>query len=556
MSHRKWPWIACGIACALFLGMVCLLSAQAIDSVQTQTTPKKKTPLDLVLRSIAVLEWTGPAEKPTSSLLIPVTVYTDDRYMDGGDYLAEPVPLAVENGTQYVLEKSGVPQGDYDLNAAGKLRGNWFGSGTWEPLHAKNPYALVAASDSDRPHFGADSPSDEPPLPKLHRRPSPNAPKTPPPDPNRPIMAYGKPPQKSLADFTQTTPIARHQMIAISDAVTRDVHPLAYAWSDPTKKEAMEQKVQAIAEKILQQALQPKLATDAGIIAQAAASDSDRPHFGASISSGTPDTPPLPVLHRRPSPDAPKTPPPDPNRPIMAYGKPPQKSLADFTQTTLIARHQMIAISDAVTRDVHPLAYAWSDPTKKEAMEQKVQAIAEKILQQALQPKLATDAGIIAQAAASDQPKDTTPHLVRRPKPKPAAQVAKQPTAPANSTPQLVPVDFRCFALAYEKNPSQATPTCVWSGETAPQVTPKHYVTVITQQDIYGAPQLISQAETDATQLATHPSVRLVDAVDAAANHQAELMFEIDEAGSRQFGLYKVNGSKVKLAYVTKKLAF
>lgn len=430
MSHRKWPWIACGIACALFLGMVRLLSAQVIDSVQTQTTPKKKTPLDLVLRSIAVLEWTGPAEKPTSSLLIPVTVYTDDRYMDGGDYLAEPVPLAVENGTQYVLEKSGVPQGDYDLNAAGKLRGNWFGSGTWEPLHAKNPYALVAASDSDRPHFGA------------------------------------------------------------------------------------------------------------------------------SISSGTPDTPPLPVLHRRPSPDAPKTPPPDPNRPIMAYGKPPQKSLADFTQTTLIARHQMIAISDAVTRDVHPLAYAWSDPTKKEAMEQKVQAIAEKILQQALQPKLATDAGIIAQAAASDQPKDTTPHLVRRPKPKPAAQVAKQPTAPANSTPQLVPVDFRCFALAYEKNPSQATPTCVWSGETAPQVTPKHYVTVITQQDIYGAPQLISQAETDATQLATNPSVRLVDAVDAAANHQAELMFEIDEAGSRQFGLYKVNGSKVKLAYVTKKLAF
>ena len=428
LSHAKRPWIAGGVMCVLLVGTGPLALAQITDNLQTQaTTKKKKTPLDLVLRSIAVLEWTGPADKPTTSLLIPVAVYTDDHYMDGGDYLADPVPLSVENGTQYVLEKSGVPQGNYDLNAAGKMRGDWFGSGTWEQLHAKNPYALVAASGSARPHFGADSPSDAPPLPKLHRRPSPDAPTTPPPDPARPIMAYGKPPQKSLADFTQTTPVAHHQMIAISDAATRDVHPLAYAWSDPSHKEAMEQKVQALAEKILQQALQPK---------------------------------------------------------------PP------------------------------------------------------------------TDTSTIEQTAASDQPKDTTPHLVQRPKPKPVVQAGKQTPASAPSTSQLAPVDFRCFALAYKNNPSKATPTCVWSGETAPQVTPKRYVTVITQQDIYGAPQLISQSETDETQLATHPRVQLVDAVDGAANHNAELMIEIDEAGSRQFGLYNVSDSKVKLAYVTKKLPF
>lgn len=415
------------VSAAFFVaGMACVLvppmSAQIYDGTQMQTTtqPKKKTPLDLVLRSIAVLEWTGPAGKPTSSLLIPITVYTDDQYMDGGDYLPQPVPLAVQRGTQYVLEQSGVPQGDYDLNAAGKLRGAWFGSGSWEPLHAKNPYALNA-DDSGRPHFGAQT--DAPPQSKL------------------------------------------------------------------------------------------------------------------------------PTLHRRPSPDAAKVPPPDPNRPVMAYGKPPQpQSLASLSDAPTALRQRMVAVSDAVTRPVHPLAYPWSNPAQKTAMQQKMETLAQAILQQALGPKKIA-------VPPPPAPAPSKPRLVKRPKPQPAAQA----TAPASAMPDvptLATVDFRCFALEYENNPSQATPTCILDAETPADSNPQRYVTVIAQPDIYGAPQMISKAESDATKLDTHPRVQFIDAVDASANHHAELLFQVDEAAQRQFALYQVKDGKVKLVYITAKLPF
>ncbi|HET9087947.1 MAG TPA: hypothetical protein VFN53_10525, partial [Acidobacteriaceae bacterium] len=66
----------------------------------TSATAQKATPqqpLDLMLRSIAVLEWDGPAGKPVNSLLVPVAFYTDDRFMDGDNYLANPVPLPVQS---------------------------------------------------------------------------------------------------------------------------------------------------------------------------------------------------------------------------------------------------------------------------------------------------------------------------------------------------------------------------------------------------------------------------------------------------------------------------
>ena len=41
-----------------------------------------------VLRSIGVLEWTGPEEHPKASRLVPVLVYDNGHMQDGGIYLA------------------------------------------------------------------------------------------------------------------------------------------------------------------------------------------------------------------------------------------------------------------------------------------------------------------------------------------------------------------------------------------------------------------------------------------------------------------------------------
>ena len=410
------------VLCRLLEGfsVACILSAalsaqpllaQEFVVTQSSTATAKKKPLDLVLRSIAVLEWTGPAGKPVASMLIPIAVYTNGQYMDGGAYLAQPVPLAVQQGTQYILEKTGVPQGDYAVDAAEKMRGAWFGSGTWKPLQqsrSKIPAAVV--QDTDRPRFSSSK-------------------------------------------------------------------------------------------------------------------GASKPDTGSTSS----DDAVLPTLHLRPPVNPATTPPPDPDRPLMTYGKPvpagSDRSPADLSAFAAKPHQQMVAISDAAERDAHSLAYQWNSTDQKEAMQQKVEVLAQKFLQPSVQPK-------------------------------PAAAREPEQKSPAPETLSLSNIDFRCFALTYEKKASEEIPTCVFSAETPGKDSPMRFITVIAQPDIYGVPQAISHGETDASQLTTRPRVRLVDAVNATGGQNGELLFEIDGQSQRRFALYTVSDGHVALVYVTRKLPF
>ena len=60
-----------------------------------------------VLRSVAVLEWTGEEGKPTASRLVPVAVFDGAQLNDGTIYLNRPEPLALAGGTEYELQKAG-----------------------------------------------------------------------------------------------------------------------------------------------------------------------------------------------------------------------------------------------------------------------------------------------------------------------------------------------------------------------------------------------------------------------------------------------------------------
>ena len=65
---------------------------------------KEKGP---TVRAIAVLEWTGDMGKPSASRIIPISVFDGEQYQPGGLYLAKPEPLALEPGTEYVLQDAG-----------------------------------------------------------------------------------------------------------------------------------------------------------------------------------------------------------------------------------------------------------------------------------------------------------------------------------------------------------------------------------------------------------------------------------------------------------------
>ncbi len=335
------------------LGFAALLFAVALAPAHAQypghIDTKKKT--GQTLRSIAVLEWTGQPGAPSASRIIPVTVYDGEAYQPGGLYLARPAPLAVETGTEYVLEQNGIAKGLFDVNTAQNLQGYWFGYGSWKklapppPPHklqpAKNMPRLQSDRDSDRPQFvrrnndtassgsgsgssspaqspsgqsGSSAPDNPPPTdpdrPTLRRRSDStnstnSAPSSPAgnstsseletpiggTDPDRPHLTRGAQ-NPTDNDFTPTklsgTPSDLEQMVAVSDASDHDPRSFTYFWADPGDAAKM-------------QAQMETLAQQATAAPQAPAKPAVKPH--SATPSGhparahkTPPPPPLPTL--------------------------------------------------------------------------------------------------------------------------------------------------------------------------------------------------------------------------------------------------------------------
>ncbi len=241
------------------------------------------------VRAIAVLEWTGETGKPSASRIIPISVFDGEQYQPGGLYLARPEPLALEPGTEYVLQDAGIARGLFDVNSARDVDGYWFGYGAWRPMAAppkkakpkqgKNMPQVVGGDAGDgHPHLvrkdgsgsqgssgstgssspssstpaSSNSPAGDPDRPTLRRRSdssdsTPSAPSasggdSPAPetaiagaDPDRPHMVHGQ--QSMTDDFKPAeltgVPSGLEQMIAVSDASDREAHPFVYLWADP-----------------------------------------------------------------------------------------------------------------------------------------------------------------------------------------------------------------------------------------------------------------------------------------------------------------------------------
>jgi hypothetical protein len=285
-----------------------------------------------VLRSIAVLEWTGDPGKPKASRLIPVSVFEDGAYQDGGLYLARPQPLALENGTEYQLLRSGLPQGIYDVATSERRSGDWFGYGDWKPLPPPEAFHHLQPSKIDpevvdgggdrRPHFrkaapdtgapgsgaGAQPPAD-PDRPTLHKQRPPSG--TPantndPPsagsgdletatgggDPDRPRLTRGAHIENAASmGHLEDTPPNLEQMVAVSDAVTRPPHSFAYSWATPDDAAKMQAQLNDIALQAVTKAIAAQKTTPPK--KQAAASQATATAHHTSVARKKPATPPF-----------------------------------------------------------------------------------------------------------------------------------------------------------------------------------------------------------------------------------------------------------------------
>uniref|UniRef100_E6PX22 Uncharacterized protein n=1 Tax=mine drainage metagenome TaxID=410659 RepID=E6PX22_9ZZZZ len=224
---------------------------------------------------------------------------------------------------------------------------------------------------------------------------------------------------------------------------------------------------------------------------------------------------------------------PDPDRPRLKRGKPANfGSQSAKLEGAPPKMQQLIAVSDETPRMQHPWVYSWANPFDKAKMQRSLEASARDAL--GLNAPLAKPAKSGSRKAATPPPTPLEP--VR-----------------------LGDEDFRSFELEYG-----APPTMVFSASTPPpdlraqivngqpiKPEPQKFVTLIAQPDLYGNPIVLRKSVTDAAHLDETPRMKLVDAVDAMGDNRAELLFELEGDGQRQFALYRIFGGQAERLFTT-----
>jgi hypothetical protein len=91
--------------------------------------------------------------------LIPIAIMVNGRFYDAGAYKAAPVPMALEQGTVYEAQRTGVSQGLFTVNLVGQTQNTWIAEGSWLPAGAKP--ARTAQKAETKPNMGDEN--DAPP---------------------------------------------------------------------------------------------------------------------------------------------------------------------------------------------------------------------------------------------------------------------------------------------------------------------------------------------------------------------------------------------------------
>ena len=277
------------------------------------------------LRATAVLEYTGDLAKPTASRLVPIAVWDGERYQPGGLYLAQPVPLTVESGTQYVLQVAGTPKGLFDVNAASDVGGSWIAIGKFQkrPLRnsqSSNAHEICRASSAMQTTTNRISRTARPITPQVTPLPAPR--------------------QVIRRPAIQSIPIVPP---CISAPTLQTRRPTPEPPPPPTQRPQ-------------------STPTAPSCTSPAESNDNDAPETATNAT--------------------------DPDRPHLEYGKPADLQSLDAPsaiETAKLSGHQddleeIAAVSDAQTRQPHSYVYSWTDPEDKTKIQSALETIAQKLL--------------------------------------------------------------------------------------------------------------------------------------------------------------------------------
>ena len=485
------------------------LSALAWSGVLAGQMHKVTKPEDVV-RAVGVYEWIGDRTKPTATRLIPVSLYIGDEFQDAGVYLSRPVPFALDIGTIYEVDKSGVPGGNIELISARRLKpvgdtdrfdDGWVGYGKFAapkvkkttPLKPSTATATITSDksdkDSDRPTFARrvdHTEAGSTPSTTSASSPTTIGSPAPPDDPDRPHLSK-KTDQAGSATPDDKTPATDSPADKTPPPVTSG-NPSADADRPTLRKRSPEEAKKARKE----------------------ADESGARGLATSLNN-------------------------DPDRPTLRRGRGQQELVeADLPliKGVPVGLNQAVAVSDASNRPVHDFSRPWQDDAERATVQGKMQALAQSQL---------TAYGI---ANATAKPA-TIPAKTAAKKPVSKLRHAKVPESVTPTTP-LLDEQLNGYTLSYG-----GAATYVYTAHTDGEGDTLRYVTIVAQRDTFGELKPAIQSVTDAAHLDRTPWMRLVDAVDAEASNRASLLFELRGQSARQFALYRVIATRPEQIFLT-----
>lgn len=494
------------------------------EAPRERPVPSKKTKKEKEPRAVGLLQLNSKGK----GALIPVAILIDGKFYDASAYKADPVPMALEGGTVYEVERAGESQGLFTVRGAlhntnPDSTSPWVGAGS---------YVLNGATVAKTTHRAEDKPigldnSDDAP-PRLTRGRESQSTSTAPADASAGSTSGGAtgagsgsagkpgtiPPGSPSGNGASGGGDSRKDgQKASSSASTSS--PSDKAGEPSAKGQTQSTTPGQAAPRQSSQAPANQAPANQGPAGQGSASQAST----AQVSAGQGEAAGQGAANYY--------------RPALRRGKPTEEAPDDAEDETVTKADkatpaagggapdplQLVpAISDAGGPEPQSYKFFWKEGDEDERRKQMLGLAGDDVLNY-----------------VSNREKGIIPA-----KPAVKASGVKARTAVHKSAKQQEPVfenvQFRAFDVWKNDQPVMILSADARLPSTAPAVTtlPELYnVTIVARTDIYGNVRKLYSGVTDKFHLDVTPRLELIDVVDADGDGRGELLFrETNDAGS------------------------
>ncbi len=520
----------CAVTAILLAGVMCFCATLSAQDERPMTVPSgdRRTPLkkDNGPRAIGLLRMS--AKGKTS--LLPIAILINGKFWDASAYKADPVPMALESGTVYEVERDGRSLGLFTVSSA--LHSNapnaetpWLGTGAYtaagtdmgkKTFEAKT--VPVGIDKSDQPPRLTKNPKDAPAA-GTGTTPGTTPPATTPSTPPPSSKSGDDPPRLSRGTSTSGSPDSpQTNPPAATQPGTTQTSPASTAPSTPSTNSKPPDQKSPDQKSPDQKSADTKPTTPLPPASDSGASESGRPR----LRRGTP-TKPLPD-----------------EEDVPGYTRIGSTSSATSAAKAATPVDQTVdtvpAISDAAGPEAHSYAFQWL-PDEEQDRRKQIIALA----------KDQVRAYLAAQAkATTTSAKAQTAHAPtsKAPAAKSAAAKLKDPILDdAHMTtfdPWLSNQPVMVFSAQAHMPPPPAG-----AAHSATQDELVYSVLIVAYPDIYNNLHKLYAGVTDKYHLDVTPRLDLIDAVDADGDGRGEFLFKKTSDAGTGWVIYRPTADKL-----------